>query len=472
MTLDEARTLLGVDPTATPEAVKRAYLRLLRTYNPEVDPEGFKRLREAYELVQGHREPVAGYGGWPRPASDAPVPSSFSPEPQSAEEPAPSPTPAREAVLPPIARSSTLEFGSAPPSAATPTDGPPPSVPEPVPTLLEIDGFLARQDLDGAVGALRRIYEAATRSAVVSTPPIRIALDLLFNLHEQNLVDLAKCLEDVLIRWFDAAGVECRLLSGETAALWRVARDLSALPAGLSATARGSIVRLLLGGSWSDELPLLVSHREANPLQARTDARILAEHPHVPGARAVARALGSEFELIERAADNHDSRGTSPPAEAAFRPLVILLAGTTCLGLILIPFLHRRESAWSPPPDPALANVVFEMVDAAPDSARGAAFAQAWRLSMETSPELTGRHSLAPDQRSIGAASVAVYLERDDCANAVREAEQLEKEAEDTARVDRSGGAHFRAEASKLRQLTTAACSNTPGATDAAQEAP
>lgn len=41
--------ILGIPETSDENVVKSAYLNLLRTTNPEDDPEGFKRLREAYE---------------------------------------------------------------------------------------------------------------------------------------------------------------------------------------------------------------------------------------------------------------------------------------------------------------------------------------------------------------------------------------------------------------------------------------
>jgi len=53
MTRQDAAQILGVDLGERPDrkAVKRAYLRQVKTTSPEQDPEGFARLRQAYELL-------------------------------------------------------------------------------------------------------------------------------------------------------------------------------------------------------------------------------------------------------------------------------------------------------------------------------------------------------------------------------------------------------------------------------------
>jgi hypothetical protein len=43
--------ILGIAPTQDPREIKRAYSRALRIYHPEKDPEGFQRLRAAYERL-------------------------------------------------------------------------------------------------------------------------------------------------------------------------------------------------------------------------------------------------------------------------------------------------------------------------------------------------------------------------------------------------------------------------------------
>lgn len=59
MTPGEARELLGVDENTAPDALRRAYLRKIKEHKPERDPEGFRRCREAYELLQ-HFAPFRG----------------------------------------------------------------------------------------------------------------------------------------------------------------------------------------------------------------------------------------------------------------------------------------------------------------------------------------------------------------------------------------------------------------------------
>ena len=45
--------ILGIAPTLERGAIKRAYFGLLSKHSPHADPEGFRRLRDAYELLMG-----------------------------------------------------------------------------------------------------------------------------------------------------------------------------------------------------------------------------------------------------------------------------------------------------------------------------------------------------------------------------------------------------------------------------------
>lgn len=44
--------VLGIEPTQEQRVIKRAYAKLLKVHKPDQDPEGFKQLREAYDVAR------------------------------------------------------------------------------------------------------------------------------------------------------------------------------------------------------------------------------------------------------------------------------------------------------------------------------------------------------------------------------------------------------------------------------------
>lgn len=95
MTTGEALAVLGLAVGADPSEVRGAYLRAVKAHPPERDPEGFQRVRVAYELLR-RREGPPRFAPASRP-EPAPVPVPV-PEPEvqgSPEEPA--------EVAPPVA---------------------------------------------------------------------------------------------------------------------------------------------------------------------------------------------------------------------------------------------------------------------------------------------------------------------------------------------------------------------------------
>jgi hypothetical protein len=50
--------LLGVDPSASKDAVRRAYTNLIRRYKPEQFPQEFQRIRAAYDAIRGRGTPL------------------------------------------------------------------------------------------------------------------------------------------------------------------------------------------------------------------------------------------------------------------------------------------------------------------------------------------------------------------------------------------------------------------------------
>jgi curved DNA-binding protein CbpA len=52
-------TVLGLEETADDEAVRAAYLAAVRQSPPDRDPDGFRRIREAYETLQDEERRLA-----------------------------------------------------------------------------------------------------------------------------------------------------------------------------------------------------------------------------------------------------------------------------------------------------------------------------------------------------------------------------------------------------------------------------
>lgn len=54
--LENPYNILGVERTASESEIKQAYFALAREHQPERDPEGFKRIRAAYEKLRSGGE--------------------------------------------------------------------------------------------------------------------------------------------------------------------------------------------------------------------------------------------------------------------------------------------------------------------------------------------------------------------------------------------------------------------------------
>jgi len=50
--MENPYVVLGIPKNSSPDEVKKAYFNLIRTHTPENDPEGFKRIRLAYDSLR------------------------------------------------------------------------------------------------------------------------------------------------------------------------------------------------------------------------------------------------------------------------------------------------------------------------------------------------------------------------------------------------------------------------------------
>jgi hypothetical protein len=269
VTLEEAFAELGTERGATPDEVRRAYLRLVKKRKPESDPDGFRRLREAYELLRHIGQ--AGAGVWVRTGAGAvirvPAPETRPPSrpPQAEAAPAPDPVPVEVDATPNLVAQSVR--------------------------------LVAQDKLVEAAETLMRLYDAARVDTTIATPHPGLTVDLLLRLHERDAVETAAALQDGFKRWLDTTGDEVHLVREALAARWAVCVELSRLPRTLSPEVRAVMARTALTGNFDAALRQLHDLRATNAFKARADADLLRARPGGLGvqlANALARPVRQE----------------------------------------------------------------------------------------------------------------------------------------------------------------------------------
>ena len=248
MTREQALAELGVPGHADADTVRRAYLRGLKTRKPEVDPEGFKRLREAFELIS------AGVG-------------------EDEEEP---------------------QVGAAAQDPPAPTDA---SQTEARDAQEEDDEDAPAAEVDLAEAYHRALVDLSP------APPPRLAVDQIFALLAERRPNAARRLASAFGTWVTATG-EVTALGGVLGIRWRMARDL----ADLERYAPKKLIAAIAKGEREGNAMLGADearrYRTARPDEARTLGRymlrstpLLAAYADAlvpPRRRPVAPARGGE----------------------------------------------------------------------------------------------------------------------------------------------------------------------------------
>lgn len=215
MTVEEALAELGLTPPLDPERLRRTYLRTLKTRKPEVDPDGFRRLREAYELLReqaAFEAMIAAYAEAEDDATEAPSGE------RAAAEPPPGDAARAETRPDEEPAPALVEIVAAP---VDPTAG------RSVAALVEAEDLVAAAEL-----SRERLDFALAHPGTPILIEGATTLQLILRLHEEGEARRARAITRKLRRWLETSGSEARLLGAPDAALFALERDMAELPAG------------------------------------------------------------------------------------------------------------------------------------------------------------------------------------------------------------------------------------------------
>jgi hypothetical protein len=376
VTLDEALNELGIDRESDAEGARRAYLRLLKKRKPEVDREGFMRLREAYECVKPYFEQIEIFRALEKAANDPELPEESpglirvetpagtfwvqkkSPSVTSPAETSPD-KPASEEAAPPIVEANDpvapieplptatmepppREEAPPPPEVAPPAPaGEEPKIVPDEPTVVQqapsepsIDDLIAQGKFKKAAKQMAAQYREAVKQgtfgAEVSAP--HKAVELLLQLHQKNRVEEARALEKDFAEWLASTGASMHILAGPLGVQWLFTRELSALSAKFPAELREDIAKSVLAGKLDDAQRLAAVFELNHEQQARDAA--LALHAHAP---TLAKLLGDTLAPPEPQAAPVASNGRG--------------GGTWGIGIVLVVLMNLGRLLAGSSPD-------------------------------------------------------------------------------------------------------------------------
>jgi hypothetical protein len=312
VTLEEGLAELGIDASASREAARRAYLRGLKSRSPERDPDGFKRLRVAYELV-GALIRAGLLEAAPEPTQAA-----------SAD-----PAPARILVEVKDAHDGPTRAGDAPPGAADAADAADADAATDEPDEPDDCGGLADVDARRVWASLAGAFDAAAAHVDADAPPIVVAVDVCLRLVQIGDLEGAAALSRSVDCWLAVHGGGARLVAPALAAVWSLVRELCVVAGDLEPTSRAILalalrqrdlgsarpgLRETAGELWAlrDQAPLLAQAlRMPEPVPEPRERRT-----HFGGA---AFALFLLLSMLGRGAMNLGGGTPSVPVERAPR---------------------------------------------------------------------------------------------------------------------------------------------------------
>jgi tetratricopeptide (TPR) repeat protein len=284
MTLDEALGELGVERGASPDEVRRAYLRLVKTRKPEEDPVGFRRLREAFERAL-------------RPAADLSVDSAW-----ESREPA---------EITGSAESSGAETTLSEESEAAEEAGE-----EPLSLIARAEALVESDETAEATDCVLQALETGE----LTQETARRIMDVLFHLQAAEALVESLRIHHRLREILDGSGQETALIDGPAAAVWSLLCELLDLPPDFPLEIRTAFARAGAAGDLDQALPALWRFAGTNPEAARAAGAQLECLP------LLAAAYLSTYARVRPKPEEGARRPRRAPARISLKHFLLALA--------------------------------------------------------------------------------------------------------------------------------------------------
>ena len=357
MTFEDALQVLDIDVTASRKAVRRAYLTLIKVHKPDRDPEGFQRVRAAFELVNDQIE-------WRQmlAKSDDAIDESLedeSIEDESIEDMAPlafdaasaNHTPLEDgpADLPDFA--AEAEGQSDPPEPADDVDdarlwsrhSPAASMRA---ALDAVEADAPQRAEHEALGA----FEAARHDLNANPPSAYDALHVCLLLYSKGHPRRGRTVGQAFTQWLHDSGAERELMGGWAVGRLAVLHALLALPSGLHSTPLGIIAAGLLNDDVDIETALhaFAQDKPFASLQVREALERYAPNLADVWAGAMRRGEDSTHQRVLDDRPRRPNRPRSP--EQTFDDSANILAALMRFGLMLFGLYCINTTCDSKPP--------------------------------------------------------------------------------------------------------------------------
>ncbi|HTQ02446.1 MAG TPA: J domain-containing protein [Polyangiaceae bacterium] len=245
-----ALTVLGLTRPTSADAVRRAYLKGVRVRSPERDPDGFRELRAAYELLEGAPPAwLAAHG--PGPAAPSPPHAPDAPAVALPEAPPTDATPALQAppgdATPPLqaSRGATSSF-------------------EAVPAVPPLVAAIKARDAATAVSILLEVLEGRPTERARGFVPSQV-LEVAIGLLTRGDFANASRLLQKFDAWTSALGVGVKEIGVQWVARWTLLRELTSLHGQIDDDTLRVLVEAVRTSDFRSAIAPLERAQEKNP---------------------------------------------------------------------------------------------------------------------------------------------------------------------------------------------------------------